>query len=104
MNQTPNESQTLLVTLSVSELRELVREAVREELSGGKAVGPAREGKFLSVDKLAEILDVPRSWVYSRLSRRDGKQIPHVRVGKYRKFLLSEVLTWMRSGGKADRG
>ncbi len=70
----------LVATLSVGELREIIREESR--IPGGLS-------GLLSPKELAERLGVPPSWVYER--SRLGK-IPTHRVGKYPRFDLAEVL------------
>jgi len=52
--------------------------------------------KLIGVNELAEILGVPPSWVYAR-SRTDS--IPMIRVGKYIKFDLDEVMVWLKKSG-----
>lgn len=49
--------------------------------------------KLLDVDQLAEALSVDKSWIYSR-TRTD--EIPHYKIGKYRRFDLDEVLAWLK--------
>ena len=49
------------------------------------------------VDGLAKALLIPKSWVYNKT--RQGL-IPCVRVGKYYRFYLSEVLTWLKDQEK----
>jgi len=51
-------------------------------------------GRLLTVPELAEILSVPESWVYSRTATGE---IPHVCVGRYKRFRLGEVLRWLES-------
>lgn len=70
----------LVATLSVGELREIIREESR--IPGGLS-------GLLSPKELAERLGVPPSWVYER--SRLGK-LPTHRVGKYPRFYLAEVL------------
>ena len=70
----------LVATLSVGELREIIREESR--IPGGLS-------GLLSPKELAERLGVPPSWVYER--SRLGK-LPTHRVGKYPRFDLAEVL------------
>lgn len=48
--------------------------------------------RLLTVPELAEILSVPESWVYSRTASGD---IPHVCVGRYKRFRLGEVMQWL---------
>ena len=57
---------------------------------------------FLTVDELAESLKVPKSWVYSR-SRESGQDaMPMIKVGKYCRFVLDDVLDWLKSQNEAE--
>ncbi len=49
--------------------------------------------KLLGVNEMAEKLDVPVSWLYSRTRTNE---IPHYKVGKYRKFDEIEVFEWLK--------
>jgi excisionase family DNA binding protein len=44
--------------------------------------------------EVAELLSVPKSWVYAEA--RAGR-IPHIRVGRYRRFSLEAVEAWARA-------
>jgi excisionase family DNA binding protein len=46
------------------------------------------------IKAMAKKLDVPKSWLYSRT--RTG-EIPHLKVGKYVKFDVSEVMEWLKA-------
>jgi predicted transcriptional regulator of viral defense system len=51
---------------------------------------------LLTVQELATKLKVQPSWVYGE-TRKTGKGcIPRLRVGKYLRFSLMEVLNWLR--------
>ena len=56
---------------------------------------PVLYAKLLSVEQLAAHLSVPASWVYSRSRRRGADTIPLKRLGKYVRFDLADVLTWL---------
>jgi excisionase family DNA binding protein len=43
-------------------------------------------GRLLTVRQVAELLQVPASWVYGRTRRRGRDQIPHLKLGKYLRF------------------
>jgi excisionase family DNA binding protein len=45
---------------------------------------------LLTVDELAEILRVPRSWIYSHQD-----QLPTVRLGRYVRFRRSEIESFL---------
>lgn len=51
--------------------------------------------RLIDVKQLAEELGVPTSWVYSRTRERGPDTIPCLRLGKYRRFRLSEVMAWL---------
>lgn len=55
------------------------------EVSGGRA-------HLLTVKELADVLSVPESWVYARTATGE---IPCLRVGRYVRFRLAEVLRWL---------
>lgn len=75
------------------ELLEAIREVVREELQRRAA------DELLDVDGLAEALKVPKSWIYEQ--SRTG-QIPKVKVGKYVRFKLNEVLKSQKGGNNGE--
>jgi len=56
---------------------------------------------LLSVEEVAELLQVPVSWVYERTRRRGRDRLPGFRLGKYWRFDEAEVRVWLecqRSG------
>ena len=59
---------------------------MQKEISGTK--------KLITIDELAEELNVPKSWVYhqSRLKKVNG--FPVRKFGKYLRFDLDEVIAW----------
>ena len=48
--------------------------------------------------EMAAILNVPVSWIYQR-TRLGQKAIPHLRLGKYIRFDLDEVMAFFREHG-----
>jgi len=50
---------------------------------------------LLSVEEVAELLNVPVSWVYERTRRRSLDRIPGFRLGKYWRFRAADVLAWL---------
>ena len=52
---------------------------------------------LMTVNEIAALLKVPPSWVYERTRRRGRERIPHVKLGKYLRFSVAEVGTWVRS-------
>ena len=51
--------------------------------------------ELLTVDELAIELKAPPSWIYSRTRQTGPDTIPMIRVGKYCRFRLAEVLEWL---------
>jgi excisionase family DNA binding protein len=63
---------------------------------------PQQRRRLLSVEEVAELLQVPVSWVYDRTRSRGVNRIPGFRLGKYWRFDENEVIAWLgrqRSGG-----
>ena len=52
--------------------------------------------ELMTVAEIAALLKVPVSWVYERTRRPGIEQIPHVKLGKYLRFSVSEVKTWLK--------
>lgn len=52
---------------------------------------------LLTVPELAAALKVKDSWVYARTRETGNGSIPRLRVGKYLRFSLDEVMDWLRS-------
>ncbi len=62
-----------------------------------KMIQPAR---LLTIEELAQFLQVKKSWLYgqTRVASRTG--FPVVRCGKYVRFKLDDVLEWLNNGSK----
>ncbi len=52
------------------------------------------DGYLLTADEVAEILRVPKSWVYSHLS-----DLPTIRLGRYVRFRRSDVERFLENRG-----
>ena len=60
--------------------------------------GEESHGKhLLTVHEVADLLQVPVSWVYGRTRKRSLERIPSYRLGKYWRFRQDEVLAWVES-------
>lgn len=68
------------------------------------ATGEKRKGEnyLLTVHEVAELLQVPVSWVYGRMRKRATERLPGFRLGKYWRFSEREVLAWVATqcGGR----
>ena len=58
-----------------------------------------QEQALLNVKQLSQALNVPVTWIYQKTSQN---QIPFVKVGKYVRFNLSEVLDFLRNKPNAS--
>ena len=54
------------------------------------------EDRLIDIKELAKILNVPVSWIYQR-TRLGVEAIPHIKVGKYVRFNLQEVVEFLRN-------
>ncbi len=52
--------------------------------------------ELLKVEELAKELKVKPSWVYGETRKTGAGSIPRLRVGKYLRFSLQDVLTWLK--------
>jgi excisionase family DNA binding protein len=50
---------------------------------------------LLTAQELAEALRVRLSWVYGESRKSGPGSIPQIRVGKYVRFRLADVLNWL---------
>jgi excisionase family DNA binding protein len=57
---------------------------------------------LLTVDELAESLNVPKSWVYSRTRETGPATMPMIKVGKYCRFVLNDVLAWLKNQNEVN--
>ncbi len=42
--------------------------------------------RLLTVEEVAEMFQVPRSWVYERTRKRGLERLPYMKLGKYLRF------------------
>jgi len=62
---------------------------------------PQTRSSLLNVEEVAELLQVPVSWVYERTRRRGRDRLPGFHLGKYWRFDEAELRAWLecqRSG------
>jgi excisionase family DNA binding protein len=62
---------------------------------------PLPVDRLLEASELAERLNVPTSWVREE-TRQD--RIPHVRLGRYRRYRWDDVLAWLEEERMAGGG
>ena len=51
--------------------------------------------RLLTVKEVADLLQVPESWLYSHSRTRSKDRIPAVKVGKYVRFNQDDVTEWI---------
>jgi hypothetical protein len=56
----------------------------------------AQNPNLLTVEELASELKVKSSWVYGETRKTGEGSIPRLKVGKYLRFCLPEVIDWLR--------
>ncbi len=51
--------------------------------------------RLLTVDDVAQLLCVPKSFVYDRTQKKARDPIPHIKLGKYVRFWYSDLLEYL---------
>lgn len=51
--------------------------------------------KLLTADEIADLLRVPKSWIYERTYRHAADPIPVIRVGRLLRFDEAAVCAWL---------
>lgn len=67
---------------------------LQAELEEGRAT-KEKEAGLLTVEEIAEKLRVPVSWIYAQTQLTDGTGISHLKLGRYCRFKLLDVMTWI---------
>jgi excisionase family DNA binding protein len=62
---------------------------------------PAQPEPFVSVEEVARVLGVPRSWVYEKSARGE---IPCLKAGRYNRYRVSEVIEALERRGELGPG
>jgi excisionase family DNA binding protein len=63
--------------------------------------GNRDDGRLMTVREVADLLQVPSSWVYERTRRRGLEQLPHLKIGKYLRFEESALAEFIRRQSRA---
>jgi excisionase family DNA binding protein len=75
----------------------------RRGRSGGRESGASEQlelfprHKYLTVDQLAALIGVPKSFIYRRTCRGHDDPIPAYRFGGHLRFRLDEIEEWITS-------
>ena len=61
------------------------------------ALDACDENRFLAVHEVADLLQVPVSWIHGRMRTRSTDKLPAYRIGKYWRFREEEIVIWLQS-------
>jgi len=56
---------------------------------------------LLTIDDLSGMLNVPKSWLYSRTRETGPDAMPRLKVGKYLRFEWDKVQVWLHQQSEA---
>ncbi len=98
-NKSIIDDSSLVVTVTVGQLKALVREEVQAAMGQNNGHVGQQPPTLLTVKELAKELKVKKSRVYD-FTRNRKDPIPHIRIGRYPRFELSKVLTWLEEKKK----
>ena len=73
--------------------------AVLRASTAGKNIDQHR---LLTIHELADLLQVPASWVYAHTRERCANRIPGIRLGKYWRFDKADVEAWIDANRRKD--
>lgn len=73
--------------------------ATNAAATGGQS---SDDGRLLSIRDVAELLQVPVSWVYGHTRHRCANRIPGIRLGKYWRFQRAAVAAWIDAKREKD--
>jgi excisionase family DNA binding protein len=51
--------------------------------------------ELLTIQEMVKRLKVPVSWLYARTRQSGPGTIPRIKVGKYLRFRIDEVMEWL---------
>ncbi len=72
-------------------------DAMRLEAEIKSTQGPPAGEELLTMDELAALLKVRKSWIYAHTRPRSKTRLPHVKLGKYLRFSEHEVKAFLHS-------
>jgi excisionase family DNA binding protein len=60
--------------------------------------------ELLTVEEVASLLKVPKSWIYEPTRKRHGDRLPHVKLGKYLRFFECQVRAFLKDKSRNHGG
>ena len=76
------------------------RHAAKPAAAGGGR--NAIQNRLLTIHEVADLLQVPISWVYEHTGYRSANRIPGIRLGKYWRFERADVEAWIDANRRKD--
>ena len=52
---------------------------------------------YLTIEQVASLIGVPKSFIYRRTARGHGDPIPHYRLGGHLRFKLADIEEWIEA-------
>ena len=79
--------------------------ALDQSAAGAAATGGEKidDTQLLSVQEVAKLLQVPVSWVYEHTRPRCAAPLPHVKLGKYLRFLQADIRSYLEDARSLHR-
>lgn len=90
-------SESILVSFSTHEFKELIRVTVREALAEHTPKSSFLDDHPINIDEAAAFIKKPKSTIYQLTSTR---QIPFNKVGKQLLFFKKDLLAWIEESKK----
>ena len=88
-------SEIIITTISKSEIKKIIENAVAEALQHNTNNEKKRFDVFLDVSQAAAFLGIAKATLYGKCS---DKLIPHFKKGKKLYFDQKELIKWLKSG------
>jgi predicted DNA-binding transcriptional regulator AlpA len=89
--------QTVEVSPPSSVPSESQQSALDQNVTADAATGGNQtdDTQLLNVQEVAKLLQVPVSWVYEHTRPRCATPLPHIKLGKYLRFLPIDIRTYL---------
>ncbi|GAB2478717.1 helix-turn-helix domain-containing protein [Algoriphagus taiwanensis] len=87
--------ELILTTYTREEFLDLVKEAIRSELSQFPPNTPKQTDKPLTIEEASEFLNLTKATLYGKVSRRE---IPVMKRGKKLYFSMSDLIAYLDKG------
>lgn len=100
INQEAESQKNLAIAYRTGKLHSPIDAAPMHAATAGTCTDTSH---LLTVSEVAQLLQVPVSWVYARTRHRSNSRLPGYRLGKYWRFDRDEVLAWVQNQAKDFR-